>query len=202
MRKKEEKESLLTKRSLALSLSPPRCPPFGTIHRSVLTNSAYPSTAYADFDNDDQAHSDYNKHSGIRERLMHLIYNNESIVRGLAHPHLPVGPELSDKVTRFLSTILPIRWLNHGRDSGFFRKISDGIVTGSIPLAALANPKAATVFLHLSQQMRVIKYGKHESQFIDMFFPERVKREELRGLVFFIHGGAWGSGKPWFYRVR
>lgn len=199
---KDKKESLLTKRSFELSLSPPRAPPYGTIHWSVQRRSNLNSQddPYADH-HDNQAHSDYNRHSGVRERLMHLVYN-ANIIGGMSHPHLPIGPEISDKLTRYLGTVLPIRLLNRGRDSGFFRKISDGIVTGSIPIAAIGNPTAAREFLRLSRQIHVIRYGEHESQFIDVLFPEGVNQDDLQGFVLFCHGGAWGSGKPWFYRVR
>jgi acetyl esterase/lipase len=37
-------------------------------------------------------------------------------------------------------------------------------------------------------------------QFIDMVLPE-CPEAQISGLIFFAHGGAWGSGKPWFYRL-
>jgi hypothetical protein len=203
-------ETLLTKKSLQLSLSPPRSPPFGTALHSLLVGTI-PSAnndPYADHQ-DDQAHSDYNNQhssssssgSGIRKRLMHLVYNARHDGMTIPHPHVPVGPEVSDQVTRFLGSVLPLSWHNHVRDNGGFRSISDTVVTCSIPAGAVANPAAAVSFLRLTRQVQTIPYGDHhESQFMDMFFPE-CPRQELRGLVFFVHGGAWGSGKPWFYRL-
>jgi acetyl esterase/lipase len=203
-------ETLLTQKSLQLSLAPPRSPPFGTALHSLLvgTSPSANNDPYADHQ-DDQAHSDYNNQhsssssssSGIRERLMHLIYNARRDGTIIPHPHVPVGPEGSDQVTRFLGSVLPLSWHNYVRDSGGFRSISDTVVTCSIPAGAVANPGAAVSFLRLTRQMQTIPYGDHhESQFMDMFFPE-CSRQELRGLVFFVHGGAWGSGKPWFYRL-
>eukprot|EP00428_Durinskia_dybowskii_P086994 CAMPEP_0170439636 /NCGR_PEP_ID=MMETSP0117_2-20130122/45895_1 /TAXON_ID=400756 /ORGANISM="Durinskia baltica, Strain CSIRO CS-38" /LENGTH=75 /DNA_ID=CAMNT_0010699981 /DNA_START=1 /DNA_END=225 /DNA_ORIENTATION=+ len=55
----DDKESLLTTRSLQLSLSPPRCPPFNTAHRSVLAGLRPVDEAYH-IDLQDAAHSDYN----------------------------------------------------------------------------------------------------------------------------------------------
>ena len=51
----------------------------------------------------------------------------------------------------------------------------------------------------------VIQYGPHEKQHIDLFYPQNDNQdksiEPYRGLITFIHGGAWGSGHPWMYRL-
>jgi len=77
--------------------------------------------------------------------------------------------------------------------------------------------------------LRQIRYGPHKSQIIDLMFPPKIpsqqREEQLQqgndsdsskqkqqqhsndndedwdGMVVFIHGGAWGSGKPWYYRL-
>ena len=36
---------------------------------------------------------------------------------------------------------------------------------------------------------------------MDLYFPEERNQEKWTGMVFFVHGGAWGSGKPWYYRL-
>lgn len=201
-REDDEKESLLTEKALQLSLSAPRCAPFGTAHRSVMFSSDPSADPYVDHHND-QAHSDYNVHSGIRERLMHLIYNASLDPHSLPHPHLPVGLESSDNMTRFLGSILPLKWQNHVRDSGGFRIISHSLISMAFPPAVVSNPSAARIFLQLTNQVHTLRYGSHhESQFVDVFFPPNVPRDEVTGMVFFVHGGAWGSGKPLFYRVR
>jgi acetyl esterase/lipase len=195
-------ETLLTKKSLELSLSPPRCPPFGTAHHSVLLGTNPLNDPYVSTDHHDDAHSKYNHTTSgnVRERLMYLVYNARH--NGIRHPHLSVGPEVGDQVTRFLGTILPLSWQNHCRDSGGFRSIVDNLVTSSISGGVVTNPRAAIRYLKLTQRCQTIHYGSHhESQFIDMFFPEDCSQEEMTGLVFFVHGGAWGSGKPWFYRL-
>ena len=69
-----------------------------------------------------------------------------------------------------------------------------------------------------------IPYGDHGMQFIDLFLPSPSlhnninhdgstttngstntttldDRIPVRGTIFFIHGGAWGSGQPWMYRL-
>jgi hypothetical protein len=189
----------MTRKALQVSLSPPRCPPIGTAHRSVLFGvPPLADDPYAEHHHD-TAHSNYNLHSGLREGLLHLIYNAK--LRG-RHPHLLLGPEGSDHVTRFLGSLLPLTWQNHFRDSGGFRSISDNVVKCSIPVGAVANPSAALSFLRLTRRRQVIRYGQHhEAQFIDLYLPEDCSQEKWTGMVFFVHGGAWGSGKPWFYRL-
>ena len=201
-------ETLLTQKALELSLSPPRCPPYYTAHRLLLQGKDPSGNPYITH-HDDQAHSDYNRHTGMRERLLHLLDQSYREIprqhfrrRRLPHPHVATGPEVSDQITRFLGTILPLPWQNYCRDSGAFRTISDTLVTWSIPIGAISNPSAAVEFLRLSERLIQIPYGNHhEMQFIDMYFPPDCPEAHVTGLVFFVHGGAWGSGKPWFYRL-
>jgi acetyl esterase/lipase len=199
-------ETLLTKKSLQLSLSAPRCPPHGTAHRSFLVGKDPSGNPFVDHDHDhddNQAHSGYNRHSGLRERLSHLLQRSHFDIplhHRIPHPHLAPGPEVSDQMSRFLGTILPLSWQNSFRDSGGFRSTADTLVTWSIPVGAVTNPSAAAEFLRLTRKVETIPYGDHEMQFIDMFLPE-CPEAQINGLIFFAHGGAWGSGKPWFYRL-
>jgi pimeloyl-ACP methyl ester carboxylesterase len=145
-------------------------------------------------------------------------YPNASRTRlsRLTHPQLgSLGPDFSSQLTRLLGTILPLKWQNRCRDSGGFRSIADTLVLGSIPMAALSHPVATIQFLKLTKARRRLVYGnsKHNSnntnynaQFVDVFLPDsdlssKLRRHKVRGMVFFVHGGAWGSGKPWFYRL-
>jgi acetyl esterase/lipase len=190
--------SLLTKKSLELSLSPPRCPPYYTAHRSFLLGTDPSGIPYA-VHYHDQARSDYN--GGIRARLVHIMLQKAHRLQNrLPHPHVAAGPDISDQVTRFLGTLLPLSWQNQFRDSGGFRDIVDSLVTTTLPPFALANPRAAMEFGRLTEKVQRISYGDDEMRFIDMFLPECIELE-MTGLVFFVHGGAWGSGKPWFYRL-
>ncbi|CAB9519353.1 Probable isoprenylcysteine alpha-carbonyl methylesterase ICMEL1 [Seminavis robusta] len=85
------------------------------------------------------------------------------------------------------------------RDSGLLRAMVDTLVTIGTPALAMEHPDIVPRFLQLSQDCTRIKYGDHDMQGIDMFLPKEV--EEPKGLLFFVHGGAWGSGKPWMYRL-
>jgi hypothetical protein len=210
--------TLVTKKSLELSLSPPRCPPHGTMHRSLLVgldpilNSPYAAHHHHDdqSDNHEQekgtaAHSAYNHHQGLRDRLAHLLQSQHlempKNIRSIPHPHLDAGPRLPDQMTRHLGATLPLSWQNAGRDSGMFRSIFDTLVTASMPLAAIGNPSAALQFFRLTRNLKRIRYGVHDTNFIDLIFPDNCPPTEWTGLVFFVHGGAWGSGQPWFYRL-
>ncbi|KAL7520649.1 hypothetical protein ACHAWX_005366 [Stephanocyclus meneghinianus] len=71
-----------------------------------------------------------------------------------------------------------------------------------------------------------IRYGEHDMQYIDLYWPNMklgntndphpanhdtstdckdTKTDPtaviIKGTVFFVHGGAWGSGRPWMYRL-
>ena len=116
------------------------------------------------------------------------------------------------KTTRWLGRTIPLKWQHKFRDGGGFRWLADSMVTSlAIPLGAITCPSAAKDFLDVSKNIRHLNYGDHESQFIEVFLPvgynenfDRTARSTtypVRGMVFFCHGGAWGSGKPWYYRL-
>ena len=134
------------------------------------------------------------------EGVLHLLYKTSR--RRRTHPHVIAGAERGDHTTRVLSTVLPVSWQNFVRDTGIFRTVADRLVEGSIPLGALTNPRAAARFLHLTRQRHRIRYGtEHPAQYMDVYLPHGVDRKHWTGMVLFVHGGAWGSGKPWYYRL-
>eukprot|EP00804_Cyclotella_cryptica_P021232 CCRYP_001516-RA/>CCRYP_001516-RA protein AED:0.37 eAED:0.37 QI:65/1/1/1/1/1/2/343/606 len=65
----------------------------------------------------------------------------------------------------------------------------------------------------------VLRYGPHDMQYMDLYWPNIQHKHTndnnnnntmhnpqetchiLRGILFFLHGGAWGSGHPWMYRL-
>jgi len=203
---------LLTPTSLALSLAPPRAPPHHTPHRHLLigldpahvlidSSEQSPSSSSSSSSDGDNVHphSYYTDHT-IRSRLSSLLpHAHLRLPHRLPHPHLPAGPELGDRITRALGSTLTLETQNSLRDGGGFRRIVDGLVSMSIPSLAATNPSAARKFMKVTRNMTTIRYGKHEMQRIELFMPSGTA--QCNGVLFFVHGGAWGSGKPWMYRL-
>ena len=145
---------LLTKKSLALSLSAPRAPPVGSEpHRALVASS---------------------------------------------HPHLPTNNLEGTATTRRLGSWWNLVSQNRFRDSGGFRRLADGLVTVSAPLLPLSHPSSIPAYIRLSSQLDRIPYGPHSRHYVDVYKPQT---NEFNRIIFFIHGGAWGSGEPWMYRL-
>ena len=90
------------------------------------------------------------------------------------------------------------------RDGGHFKAISDHLV---LLAAALMVPYYSR-FLAMGRQQRSFRYGdtfEHSIHVIDLRPRSKAEAEaEVGGearIVLFVHGGAWGSGKPWMYRL-
>jgi len=149
-------------------------------------------------------------HSSAKENLAHdALVTPKSIRLSQTAPRCPPSEYETDKMlrhmtasTRRLKRILPLSFQNKLRDNGSFRWIADTAVTSlAVPAGAITCPSAAKDFVSLTKHCRQLKYGDHESQFVDVFLPTPNEQYPARGMVFFVHGGAWGSGKPWFYRL-
>jgi len=105
-------------------------------------------------------------------------------------------------MTRALGSTLSLERQNNLRDGGGFRRIVDTLITLSVPGMAVANPKVARKFMELTnQKMSTMRYGRHPMQKIDLLVPSASADRPNGGLLFFVHGGAWGSGAPWMYRL-
>lgn len=204
----EDANSLMTQSSQALSLSPPRAPPRDSAHRQLLVggNPSEYALAHHHDHHDDNHHRHFH---GIRHRIGQMLHQSHlHMPTRIPHPHLPTSLEWTDKMTRALGVTLPTSWLNACRDSGGFRSIADTLVTVTAPTMAVTNPSLAVQFIKLSKHCRQYAYGSHRMQVVHVFFPSEEDYQELggsvkkpRGLLFFVHGGAWGSGLPWMYRL-
>ena len=151
-----------------------------------------------------------------KQNNYHLKYN--------LHPHLSFSPESANQLTRnIFGHILPIHLQNKYRDNGTFRSLSDSLVMMSVPSLALVHWRAMVDFIRLTRRnmVEVLYYDtnvsssrsnsnsnnsrskghKEERRKIDLFIPNHVEEKDIKGLVFFVHGGAWGSGMPWMYRL-
>jgi acetyl esterase/lipase len=192
----DDAQSLLTPKAFALALSAPRSPPEGTVHRDFLLAKDPSRSSNSLLE---QAHSHTPNHT-LRKRLQELMHkSHQKYTQRLPHPHFSTGPELGDQITRFLGVVLPVHWHNACRDSGSFRFIVDSIVTVTAPTIGITSPSIAYQFLQLTANSQRIRYGAHPRQYLDMYLP--TAPTEATRLIFFVHGGAWGSGLPWFYRL-
>lgn len=164
--------------------------------------------------------SSYESHN-LQSRFLQLLQDGNHLLHHNIHPHLPSSLSLPDQLIRFIGRTLPLEWQHRQRDSGNFRSIADGMVKLTCPLIGLSNLRLTHEFLKLSgtKRRRRIRYGDHHAmQYIDLFLPEQGDIQQhmkpsagnsdfngnkvpVRGTLFFVHGGAWGSGHPWMYRL-
>ena len=141
-----------------------------------------------------------------------------------ASPLRPHGleEEPSDSTTRRLHSLLPESWQRGFPRAGLFKALSDGAVC----MAALAMPHHAPRFLRLGAAQTSHNYGpgsEYRVHVIDMWAtaggtPSAAEEDTNEGnsskssnssgpatqyddVLVFVHGGAWGSGKPWMYRL-
>jgi alpha-beta hydrolase superfamily lysophospholipase len=187
---------------------------------AILTSEA------AAGNNSDENHSDYNISSyeshNLKRRFVQLLHDGNRVLHYSIHPHIPTSLSLPDQLIRFLGRALPLEWQHRNRDNGTFRLVADGLVKLTCPMIGLSNLRLTHKFIELSstKRRRRIKYGHyHRMQYIDLFLPQRNDTKQqnktqtknnhssstgkvpVRGTLFFVHGGAWGSGHPWMYRL-
>eukprot|EP00903_Cladosiphon_okamuranus_P014866 g13765.t1 len=117
----------------------------------------------------------------------------------------------SVKTTRFLHRVLPIWAQRSFRDSAF-RAVSDYGVAVGAGFSAVFRPRHAARFLAVGREREDYRYGPHPRQILEVVQPsptgesvasrERdVGEGEKPKLIVFVHGGAWGSGCTWMYRL-
>ena len=75
--------------------------------------------------------------------------------------------------------------------------MEDTLILLAVPELLQTYPRALGNFWELTQRTSKIQYGDHAMQYMDLIEPP----ESADGVVAFVHGGAWGSGKPWMYRL-
>jgi len=119
------------------------------------------------------------------------------------HPHmLPLSS--SDRLTRFLRRrILNEKSCNYLRDMGHFRNISDGLAFGvGVPCAVMANPiSIPKMLIGMTNKLNLefAYYTRHDGKTgtLHIFTPKMKNNSDK--ILFFVHGGAWGSGTPALY---
>lgn len=123
---------------------------------------------------------------------------------GYLRPH-GLNEEGADWLTRYLHKSIPLSMQRGFRDKGLLRFVADQ----SISLVALAAFPLYYSFLSLGLKQTTHNYGagsKQKLHIIDLPSMEESPSLSLgsgkhsRSLIF-VHGGAWGSGQPWMYRL-
>ena len=80
-----------------------------------------------------------------------------------------------------------------------FRGIADNGISLSAFLMLFTQPHVAAAFVRLSSGLQTHYYNgvANRNQFVEVMQTGR----HTGPIVMFVHGGAWGSGKPWMYRL-
>ncbi len=105
-----------------------------------------------------------------------------AIVKGieLIEPNTKEETSDAESVRTFITP-----WLqNKIRDSGLGGFIADTLVQLSMPGIAAENTAALSTYIDLTLKKKVIQYGKHNSQIMDLFLPE--DPNSVRGVAFFV----------------
>jgi pimeloyl-ACP methyl ester carboxylesterase len=215
---------MITPKSLSLSLTPPRVPPFGTMQRSlyhaVLIDegvvAAKPLSSHQQRyhvrkvkASEPGSFSKTSTNSALQQKLRKQFQLHKHRGRNgvhQVHPHLL--ERSADTITRSVGRFWPVHHQNWFRDSGSFRWLADSLVTiTGVPAVALSTkPQHCIIpFWRLSRMFQKIPYGPHRLQYIHLYPTQHQERSRSipcsRRLIVFVHGGAWGSGHPWMYRL-
>lgn len=116
------------------------------------------------------------------------------IIHGLAEP-------AEDAYTRWLHGVLPLT-VQAGIREFAFRNLFDygAVVLGA--QVAVTNPNKFFRFVSLGAMRRIYQYGSTKSHNIHVFGDvNSTTGETSKSILVFVHGGAWGSGRPWMYRL-
>lgn len=120
----------------------------------------------------------------------------------------PIEPTLAGGVVNFVLRSLPLPLIHYLRDIGVINILNDVLAVLIGLGVVITRPKLAIAFILLTKRTRSIKYGNQHSQIIQIIdsndsFNNRNNNNNnsSNNVLLYIHGGAWGSGKPWMYRL-
>jgi acetyl esterase/lipase len=121
---------------------------------------------------------------------------------GQRHPHISTSTT-PHAWTRAVSRTWSVAGQNRFRDGGSFRSTVDGLIVASLPMMALSYPTSGLVpFVALTRSVQILEYGPHALQSVHLYRPPNKKEPRTAPkLLYFVHGGAWGSGAPYMYRL-
>jgi len=88
------------------------------------------------------------------------------------------------------------------RDSGLFIYLASFAALKNAGQILRQHPGVILESVRLLLGRTVISYGEHPMQHLEVFLPSsNTSDKECKGLLVFVHGGAWGSGNPSMYRL-
>ena len=116
-------------------------------------------------------------------------------------PHLaPVASE--DSTLQALNRNIPISVQHFARDKGIMRFLVDNSALFGAATLGASNPTILKMFLEAGKCMKSYKYGSLDCQNCQVYnFPRKSGSISSPSVLILVHGGAWGSGKPWMYRL-
>jgi acetyl esterase/lipase len=125
-------------------------------------------------------------------------------------PPPPSNTNPSDDIFRWMRQNLSVELLNWMRDSGLARSLMDGLVIiVGLPAIVKSYPQALPNFLKLTWDTHhqygfsTLQYGPNRLQTLDLFQSSTNHNNNRNNhhWIVICHGGAWGSGRPWMYRL-
>lgn len=186
-------QPLLTSTSVALSLSPPRIPPHNTNLRRLYTTNYHPHLPTS---------------LSLPDKLTRFIGSTLSIES--QHKFRDNG-YFRAVANGAVKLSCPLIGLGHLKEVREFVELSTGRIDEDQQQQKQIVSKEK-IQRRRRWSKRRIPYGEHHPmQYIDLFLPSSPRdtstsnnnniRIPIRGTIFFVHGGAWGSGEPWMYRL-
>lgn len=221
---REATNQMITPKVLALSLSPPRVPPFGTMQRSLyharviddrkvvvarpLASQLQRYHVRKVLTSRPEGSSTMSLYVTLHEKFLRQLQMQKHRQRSSVYqPHPHLLERSADTTTRSIGYYWPVQQQNWFRDSGTFRCVVDILVaiTGVPALVFTTLPQDCIFpFLRLTRMCQKIPYGPHRLQYIHLYHFQQEPKGSLASnhrLIVFVHGGAWGSGHPWMYRL-
>ena len=141
--------------------------------------------------------------------------DEKKLLEKYCRPHNLAEFSFTDKITQKLVPKLPISISNVLRNN--FEHIVDRMTKFLVSIMATSKPQLIIRFLQLSRRIKTIILNKNDKndnnnnnnnnnnkstenendEYLEIFDgPDKIGH-----VLLFVHGGAWGSGKPWMYRL-
>ena len=188
---KANEQPLLTSTSVAASLSPPRFPPHDSNLRQLYKTSRHPHLPTS---------------LSIPDQLTRFL--GTILPLDTQHSFRDNGyfRAVADTAVKLTCPSLGIR---HWRECKEFIELSR-IQSQNNNGKDIEHSNNSKKKRRRRWTRRKIVYGDHSMQYIDLFLPtssaesnttKKSSRISIRGTIFFVHGGAWGAGHPWMYRL-